>query len=161
MSDRFVDLMEALKEEMDVIAKSDRKPSFIYLKTDAGDFKCKPYKSLNEYINKHESFEWLRKTNVFSTISAYELKRPDDNPEDLNEPLNYSSIKQNQRLLKPFVDKLTLTANKSVRFSDTPWMLKEQMAYINRSTALSLTIQLISENNILGRFLIAPKEDER
>eukprot|EP01084_Bolivina_argentea_P005487 10337_1 len=82
MSDRFINLMQRLKDEMKEVAQSNKKPSFIYLKRDAGDFKYKPFKSFDEYINKHESFKIFREMNIFSSLSGFQLKRPFENEEN-------------------------------------------------------------------------------
>eukprot|EP01084_Bolivina_argentea_P270804 460548_1 len=161
MSDRFVDLMEELKQEMKAVAASDQKPLFMYLKRDAGDFKHKPYGSFTEYINKDESFEWFREMNIFSSITAYELPRPFPNENDEDEALNFSTMKKNRLLLAPLIDKLISISRESKRFASNTYILQQQIEHINRSTALSLTSKLISENKILSQFQIAPNGPQR
>mmetsp|Transcript_10542 Transcript_10542/g.15847 ORF Transcript_10542/g.15847 Transcript_10542/m.15847 type:complete len:437 (-) Transcript_10542:9-1319(-) len=159
MSDRFKTFMTALKQEMESVATSDRKPSFIYLKRDKGDFKYKPYHSFDEYINKHDSFQWFRDMNIFSSLSAFELRRPCENELDEDEPLNFTSLPQNRKLLQPFMENLMFTAKHSKRFSNNMHALKQQIAHINKSTALSLVTKFIVENPVLSKLIIAPKGD--
>eukprot|EP01083_Nonionella_stella_P069855 186485_1 len=76
MADRFVNLMKALRNELKIVACSDHKPKFLYLKRDAGDYDYSPYDYLHDYINNDESFQWFRDMNIFSSLSGYELDRP-------------------------------------------------------------------------------------
>eukprot|EP01084_Bolivina_argentea_P087420 157890_1 len=158
-SDRFINLMHDLEDEMSTIATSDKKPAFLYLKRDAGDFKYKPYKSFDEYVNNHKSFEDFRKMDIFSSLSGHELKRPIQNENDQDELLNFSSLEKNRVLIPPLIDKLLIVSKNSKRFSLNAYDLKQQIKYINASTGLSLTGKLIAEDNVLSKFLIAAKDD--
>eukprot|EP01084_Bolivina_argentea_P270801 460545_1 len=51
-SDEFKRLMNELKQEMGNIANSDKKPAFLYLERDAGDYNYDHFDTLDAYINK-------------------------------------------------------------------------------------------------------------
>eukprot|EP01083_Nonionella_stella_P089926 251201_1 len=156
-SDRFKRLMKALQDEMKSIAMSDCKPSFIYLKRDAEDCICDPYDSLDQYMNKHESLEWFRKMNIFSSISAYELDRPLIDRKNKQLPFNFHSKQENHELLQPLIKQLIFLSKHSKRFSSNMWKLKQQIEHINKSTVLSMTKELILGNKVLQYFILPPK----
>eukprot|EP01084_Bolivina_argentea_P270802 460546_1 len=160
-SDEFKRLMNELKQEMGNIANSDKKPAFLYLERDAGDYNYDHFDTLDAYINKDISFEWFREMNIFSSITAYELPRPFPNENDEDEALNFSTMKKNRLLLAPLIDKLISISRESKRFASNTYILQQQIEHINRSTALSLTSKLISENKILSQFQIAPNGPQR
>eukprot|EP01083_Nonionella_stella_P134117 408067_1 len=156
-SDRFRNFMKALKDEMRAVATSSTKPAFLFLKRDAGDYDFDPYDSLDTYINKDGTFEWLRKMNIFSSLSGYELDRPSPDKSNKTAILNFHSKPENAKLLKPLIQRLLLLSKTSTRFCSNMYKLKRQIHYINGKTALSITKQLIAKNTILSWFLIAPK----
>jgi len=158
-SDEFKTLMKELKSEMQDVAESSTKPAFLYLKRDADDYDFDPYATFDEYINKNASFQWFREMNIFSSISAYELDRPRKDLKLGKGRLNFHSLPENQKLLQPLIAKIVNLTSSSQRFSSTMYVLKEQIQHINKSTALSMTRKYIAENEVLSKFLIAPKGD--
>eukprot|EP01084_Bolivina_argentea_P079323 143908_1 len=156
-SDRFRNLMSELKEEMKPVKESKTKPIFLYLKRDCGDFDCDPFDTLDEYINKHESLAWFREMNIFSSLSAYELERPSVDKQNKKIGLNFHSKQENRKLLTPLIKKLLFLSKHSTRFSSNMYKLKQQIEHVNNSTALSMTKQLILDNDILNTFVIHPK----
>eukprot|EP01083_Nonionella_stella_P093582 262324_1 len=160
-SDRFKNFMQELKDEMKPVAASSSKPAFLFLKRDAGDFSYKPYDSLDMYINKSPTFEWLRKMNIFSSLSGYQLKRPSPDENDEIAILNFHSKPENVQLLKPLIDKLLFLSKIPERFCSNIRILKQQINHINEKTALSITHQLIAQNKVLRWFWIASKGNVR
>eukprot|EP01083_Nonionella_stella_P055611 146593_1 len=160
-SDEFKGLMKELKNEMQAVAESNSKPAFLYLKRDAGDYDFDPHDTFDEYINKSPSFEWFRTMNIFSSLSAYEIDRPSRDRSNKKGALNFHSKPENRELLVPLIDTLIKTATESRRFASNMCELKQQVQHINKSTALSITKKLISDNPILRVFLIAPNGSDR
>eukprot|EP01083_Nonionella_stella_P253543 872313_1 len=158
-SDEFKNLMNALKQEMKYVATSDRKPSFMYLKRDAGDYDYEPYDTLDEYINKDVSFQWFRDMNIFASLSAYELDRPLRGRNDKKGGLNFHYKPENKALLQPLIQQILNLCTISPRFASNIVVLKQQVKHINESTGLSMTEKFIVDNKILRLFLISPKED--
>eukprot|EP01083_Nonionella_stella_P151180 482733_1 len=155
-SDEFRNLMNELKQEMEDVATSDKKPSFMYLKRDAGDYDYDPFETLDEYINKDASMQWFRDMNIFSSLSAYELNRPSHVKKG---GLNFHSKHENRALLQPLNEKLLTLSASSPRFALNSVALKQQLKHINKSTGLSMIEKFIVENKILRLFLLAPKND--
>ncbi len=60
---------------MEVVAKSQRKPAFVYLHRDRGYLTYEPFETLHEYINLADSFAYLRDMCIFSSLNGYELDR--------------------------------------------------------------------------------------
>ena len=157
--EEFKNNMKELKKEMKEVATSDRKPVFVYLKRDAGDYNFDPYGTFNEYIKKDESFRWFREMNIFSSLNAYELKRPADDPHLAKGELNFNSTPENAAMLKPLIDRIIEFTSQSTRFASNMLILKQQIKHINESSVLSVTKKMIHDNKILRLFLIAPKGD--
>eukprot|EP01084_Bolivina_argentea_P270806 460552_1 len=154
-SDEFRNLMKELQTEMKAVATSRKKPAFMYLKRDAGDYDYDPFNTFDDYINKNESFQWFREMNVFSSLSAYELDRPS---KDKNvRGLNFHSLQKNRDLLPPLIKEIAQLCNTSKRFSENMWILKQQICHINKSTALNMTMQYVLDNDILKLFILPAK----
>ena len=150
-SDRFQMLMNTLKTNMAQVAVSAQKPSFLYLKRDAGDCDFDPYDDFTQYINKDESFEWFRKMNIFASLNGYELDRP---KRIKGKAMSFRNSNQVESLLLPLIKKISNLIKNSQRFCPNIIALKHQIKFVNSKTALSMTKKLVSENAILRLFLI-------
>eukprot|EP01084_Bolivina_argentea_P057543 105146_1 len=140
--------MNELKQEMGNIANSDKKPAFLYLERDAGDYDYDPFDSLDEYINKDISFEWFREMNIFSSLSGYELDRPSKDKSNKKGGLNFLSKTENKQLLQPLIETILRLCKSSSRFASNMIILKQQIKHINQSTGLSMTENMSLDNDI-------------
>eukprot|EP01083_Nonionella_stella_P042930 115891_1 len=158
MADRFVKLMKSLQKELEIVACSDHKPAFLYLKRDAGDYDYSPYDSLHHYINKDHSFKWFRDMNIFSSLSGYELDRPARDKNNKKGILNFQSKPENRALLTPLIETIIGLCAGSQRFASDTQELQKQIHHINESTALNMTELLIADNDILSLFALTSKD---
>eukprot|EP01083_Nonionella_stella_P129554 393096_1 len=159
MADRFVKLMKSLQKELEIVACSDHKPAFLYLKRDAGDYDYSPYDSLHHYINKDHSFKWFRDMNIFASFSGYELNRPTPDKNNKKGILNFQSKRENRALLTPLIETIVGLCTESHRFASDAQELQTQINHINDSTALNMTEILIADNEVLNLFALSSEND--
>ena len=101
-SDGFRKFMQDLKTEMKFISKSQRKPCLLYLQRDADDSIDfgKKFQTLDGYLKGHESFQWLRDMNIFSSVHGFQLPaRPKKSGFDREMILKLVEFTQNLTLL--------------------------------------------------------------
>eukprot|EP01084_Bolivina_argentea_P286988 492403_1 len=142
-SDYFKALMGELKEEMKEIASSDRKPAFIYLKRDRmknDKKKWRPYKTIDEYVQKSDTFYYLRELNIFSSISGYTIDERD--PED---GFDFDELKD----LMSFIFK---RSQKAKRFVLQLESLSIVINKINKK-GLSVDLKSVLDDNVLKWFI--------
>eukprot|EP01084_Bolivina_argentea_P253737 426338_1 len=143
---------------MRAVATSSKKPAFMYLLRDAEDLDYDPFDSFDEYINNSDSFHWFRDMNVFSSLSAFELKRPsiDKNARGLN----FHTLQENRELISPLIKVTTQICSTSSRFAENMFILKQQICHINKST-WNTTMQYVMDNDILKLFIVPRKRTQK
>ena len=155
MSNLVVWSINKLKvKEMKIIAKSERKPCLLYLQRDA----VYEYHKLDQYINNHDSFEWLRDMKIFDCVHGFQLPpRPNFaiEIESASTPGNTSGAQpktvtgfdgETLAKLVEFILNLTFL---SKRFVENGYDMRQQVARINEKNNISLGLELVFANEVL------------